>query len=275
MLSGSCFVLVLCKYLEFLPLKAYADLRSGCVATVMRLPSLSTFKISIDPSWDYVPITLWTELELTVGLLCVSLPSIRILLFMLLPKCVKEYLSNVTRPWRSKSNRTPQQAAPIEQHNWKRPSSWIDITTNSTDFSEEIGKGIEPLALGSGARGSLVSASWKRSSAQPSQFSHLRSDSRRLESAMSNYNEWAVAGIRPPYQEDGYHSTFEQVEMLNIPESHRHSNSSCRSSSREEGQRTALPQIGCIPEGSHSNADLTSDHQSLNAQWSRHEKDML
>ncbi|KAJ4335632.1 hypothetical protein N0V87_006026 [Didymella glomerata] len=52
----------------------------GCIATIMRLPSLSTFKISIDPSWDYVPITVWTELELAAGFLCVSLPSIRMLL---------------------------------------------------------------------------------------------------------------------------------------------------------------------------------------------------
>ncbi|KAJ4323865.1 hypothetical protein N0V94_001649 [Neodidymelliopsis sp. IMI 364377] len=123
----------------------------GCIATIMRLPSLSTFKISIDPSWDYVPVTIWTELELAAGFLCVSLPSIRMLLVRLLPNKVKEFLSNITRPSQGRSNPTPQAVTPSkEQRQWKKPSSWINISANSTLESKGDGGYMEPLTLGSG-----------------------------------------------------------------------------------------------------------------------------
>ncbi|KAH6629439.1 hypothetical protein C7974DRAFT_186331 [Boeremia exigua] len=251
----------------------------GCIATIMRLPSLSTFKISIDPSWDYVPITIWTELELAAGFLCVSLPSIRILLVRVLPKQVVEFLSNITHPSRGKSNPTPrpQQERPPEQRKWKKPSSWIDISVNSTNVSNEsTGKDLEPLTLGPGVRGSFMSAFWNRSSAQPSQFSNLRSGSRRLESAMSNYSEAGVAVTRPPYQEGKNDGISEQLEMGNMSSrSHRYTNSSCRSCSGDNDQITALPQIGCIPEGSFSAHDVSRYHKTPSAQWSHQEKDMV
>lgn len=235
----------------------------------MRLPSLSTFKISIDPSWDYVPITVWTELELAASFLCVSLPSIRILLVRLLPKRVKELLSNITHPSRSKSNPTPQQAVSSEQRKWKKSPSWIDLSADITDVSNgSIGKGVEPMTLGSGVRGSFMSAFWNRGT-RPS--SHLRSGSLRLESAMSNYSESNVAVIRPPYQEETKTRVFDQVEMLDVSaKSHRHVSTSCRSCSGDDEQITALPQIGCIPEGSYSDTDLIKDKGPSNVQWSNH-----
>ena len=247
----------------------------GCVTTIMRLPALSTFKISIDPSWDYVSITIWTELELAAGFLCVSLPSIRMLIVRLLPKRVKEFLSNITHPSRSKSNPTPQQAVPIEQRKWKKSNSWIDISANNTNISDDSGKGIELLTLGSGVRGSFMSAFWNRSTTQSSRLSHLRSGSKRLESAMSNYRESDVAATRSPYQEERIKGTFEQVEMLDVPKSHRHMSTTSRNCSVYEEQITALPQIGCIPEGSYSNTNLRREHQGQHAQWSNHEKDMV
>ncbi|XPS78338.1 hypothetical protein M3J09_010353 [Ascochyta lentis] len=243
----------------------------GIIATIMRLPSLSTFKISIDPTWDYVPVTIWTELELAAGFLCVSLPSIRMLLVRLLPKRVKEILSNITHPSRSKSNPTPRRPIPIEQRSWNKPSAWINLSANSTNLSDDNSKGMKPLTLGSGARGSFMSAFWNHTSSQPSQFFHLRSESRRLESAMSNYSESCLAVTRPPYQEE---RNVEQVELSDVPKSHRSVSMSPTSCNSNDGSITALPQIGCIPEGSYSESDLFREHRGLNTQWPHHEKDM-
>src|SRR5690242_1915520 len=193
----------------------------------MRLPSLSTFKISIDPSWDYFPVTIWTELELGAGFLCVSLPSIRLLVVRLFPQRVLDFLSSLTHPMRSKP--TPRPVATPEQRNWKKPSSWINISANSTDFSTSSSgdKYLEPLTLGAGVRGSFMSAFWNRASTsgtQPSQFSHLQSGSQHLESVKSNISESEVAVIGPPYEEHA--TSFEQVEMLDVPKANRYTNAS-------------------------------------------------
>lgn len=244
----------------------------GCIATIMRLPSLSTFKISIDPSWDYVPITVWTELELAAGFLCVSLPSIRMLVVRILPKRVKEFLSNITHPSRSRSskrNPTPRLATPSEQRKWSKPKSWIYVSANNTNVSSEsTGKGLEPLTLGSGVRGSFMNAFWNRSSMQHTQLSQSRTGLRRLGSAMSNYSESGIAATRSPNHEEKYNSAFEQVEMFSVPKkSHKHTSTS-------EEQITALPQIGCIPEGSYSDTDVTKQPTPA-ARWQHHEKDMV
>jgi hypothetical protein len=66
----------------------------GTVATAMRIPSLSTFKISIDPTWDYVAVTKWSQLELAVCFICISLPSIRVFVAKIIPTPVKNFLSS-------------------------------------------------------------------------------------------------------------------------------------------------------------------------------------
>lgn len=48
------------------------------------------FKISIDPTWDYVQITIWTTIELASGFASVCLPSIRQLLAAIIPASWKE-----------------------------------------------------------------------------------------------------------------------------------------------------------------------------------------
>lgn len=63
---------------------------SGCVATIVRLHTLLTFKTTIDPTWDYVPITVWTGIEISCIFVCVSIPSVRILL----SSCLKPHISS-------------------------------------------------------------------------------------------------------------------------------------------------------------------------------------
>lgn len=52
----------------------------GLVATVVRLSTLHVFGNLEDPTWDYVPVVYWTVVELAAGMICSSLPAIRILL---------------------------------------------------------------------------------------------------------------------------------------------------------------------------------------------------
>jgi hypothetical protein len=68
----------------------------GCVVNIIRLQTLSTFKPATDPTWDYVPVTIWTELGLTAVFVCVSLPSTRVLLTQLLPVRLQRLFPSIT-----------------------------------------------------------------------------------------------------------------------------------------------------------------------------------
>jgi hypothetical protein len=101
----------------------------GCITTILRLHTLSTFKISMDPTWDYVPTTIWTEFELAAGGLCVSLPSIRIFIIKILPGRFKDFLSHISLHSKDRIQPTPEQSnASSSQGRWKKPPSWMVIT---------------------------------------------------------------------------------------------------------------------------------------------------
>ncbi|KAF2024235.1 hypothetical protein EK21DRAFT_79147 [Setomelanomma holmii] len=223
----------------------------GCIATIIRLRALLNFKISIDPTWDYVHATIWTELELLAGFACVSLPSIRILIIKALPASMKQFLSNITHRSRSKSNRTPQQDLPKPQREWKKPSSWINITQDAHDSGH-----------GSGGGGS-ISSLWSGNSMNPSTRHHMHNGSRRFESAMSIYSDSGVTVTRPPYQDP--------VELLKVAKSkERPTRSPLHSHGSRDSHITALPpigKIGCLPEGSSSELNVTKDFRGTDRKW--------
>lgn len=230
----------------------------GCIATIIRLQTLLAFKISIDPTWDYVPVTIWTELELAAGFACVSLPSIRILVVRLLPTKIKEILSQITHR-SSKGSSGRKQATPPAQREWKKPSSWINISLHARDS----GNSTEPQK-------SFISGLWSRTST--SRFSsHMRSGSRRLDSTMSNYSEAGVAVTRPPYQErwdsDQSNQPAELQSMSKSPE--RALLNKSRKSRLSEDDVTALPRIGCLPERNFSDLDLPGSLKKFKSRSSR------
>ncbi|KAL2068999.1 hypothetical protein VTL71DRAFT_15337 [Oculimacula yallundae] len=47
-----------------------------CVASMIRLDSLHQFGRTSDPTWTNVPCTIWSAIELGVGLVCASIPAI-------------------------------------------------------------------------------------------------------------------------------------------------------------------------------------------------------
>ncbi|KAJ4987678.1 integral membrane protein (CFEM domain-containing protein) [Stagonosporopsis vannaccii] len=107
----------------------------GCITTIVRLRSLLTFKLSVDPTWDYVPVVIWTELEITAAFACVSLPAIRVLLVKLVPTRLKGWLSEVTH---GSSHHTPRDVPPKEnsfKRNWHKDDTWINLA--STEVAGE------------------------------------------------------------------------------------------------------------------------------------------
>ncbi|PVH95322.1 hypothetical protein DM02DRAFT_675569 [Periconia macrospinosa] len=67
----------------------------GFVATIVRLKFLLDFKVSIDPTWDYVEVTIWTTIELASGFVSVCLPAIRQLIVMAIPNRCFQYFDSV------------------------------------------------------------------------------------------------------------------------------------------------------------------------------------
>ncbi|OWY51244.1 cytidine and deoxycytidylate deaminase zinc-binding region [Alternaria alternata] len=228
----------------------------GCVATIIRLHTLTKFKISMDPTWDYVPVTIWTELELAAGFVCVSLPSIRVLVVKLLPESVKEFLSYVTHPSKQskQSNSDPKQGLPVarpSQKEWRKPSGWSWISLGADQSESQLGP-----------RKSIMSGRWPWVATSPltSHFSHARTGSRRLNSAMSNYSDAGVVLSRPPYGEQK-----NAVELREVPDA------MVRSHDRQSvlgDEVTALPTIGCLPERSYSH-ERANISKGMARMWSR------
>jgi hypothetical protein len=227
----------------------------GCIATIIRLRTLLAFKISIDPTWDYVPVTIWTELELLVGFICVSLPSIRILVVRILPTQVKEFLSHITHISRSRSSKGSR---PEQQREWNKPVSWINVTAGPNDSSRS-----------SDGKKNLNSL-WSPRSRAGSSRRDMRNGSRQLESGLSNYSESGVAVTRPPLQEERSNRKFEQVEMRNVAKPSRSARQSLMSCGSRDSRITALPtigKIGCLPEGSFSDLNVAKKSKGSDRKW--------
>ena len=107
------------------------------MATIVRLHTILGFKATIDPTWDYVPITIWTEIELSCYFACLSLPAIRMLLRHILPddffsSVISRYRSCVaTIPYIGVKNMKPQSTP-----NSRGFRSWMQI---SSDHDQGIG----------------------------------------------------------------------------------------------------------------------------------------
>jgi hypothetical protein len=62
-------------------------LHSVTIVSILRLRSLITFgKDSSNISWSYLEVSTWSTIEITVGIICVCMPTLRLLLVRLFPK---------------------------------------------------------------------------------------------------------------------------------------------------------------------------------------------
>ena len=74
---------------------------SVTVISILRLKSLLKFRSnSLNPTWDFSEVSLWSDIELNVGLICICLPSLRQLLVHLSSRCMKlsqqEYMRHIS-----------------------------------------------------------------------------------------------------------------------------------------------------------------------------------
>lgn len=70
---------------------------------MIRLSTIKGFGLTADPTWDNIPVTFWTTMEITTAVLCTCLPSIRAGLLRVFPTIFGSatYTSTVTsrRKW--------------------------------------------------------------------------------------------------------------------------------------------------------------------------------
>jgi hypothetical protein len=215
----------------------------GCIATFVRLQALLAFKLSLDPTWDFVPVVIWTELELAAAFVCASLPSIRVLLAKILPAGMKDVVSSATSRSRSRSHSAPKAAMPAR--GWKKHAAWVDISHEVPDSSKVPGD-----------KGCFGGGLWNRDSETPSTHRHVRQGSRRLDAEMGNYSGSGVAVTRPPYHETPAEKKRDKVELLEVKKPTKLARFSVRSHDSRDSRITALPKIGCLLEGSYSNLDV-------------------
>ncbi|XPS77123.1 hypothetical protein M3J09_009157 [Ascochyta lentis] len=100
----------------------------GCITTIIRLHALSGFRISLDPTWDYTDVTIWTGAELAAGIVCASLPAVRQLLALLLPKRWSSFLTNRSR---SRSTPMPERGQTPSAHRKRRGHSLFPLPSFS------------------------------------------------------------------------------------------------------------------------------------------------
>lgn len=55
------------------------------VVSVLRLRSLVHFAASSNPTWDQADVVYWSTIEINVGILCASLPALRVILVKIFP----------------------------------------------------------------------------------------------------------------------------------------------------------------------------------------------
>ncbi|KAH7393460.1 hypothetical protein BKA64DRAFT_755623 [Cadophora sp. MPI-SDFR-AT-0126] len=82
------------------------------VASVIRLPSLMKMGASSDPSFDQAPVAFWTNLEVSVGIICACLPACRSLIGFYFPR-LQMSLNNTS----SNDRNTPGYTNPTSSKN--------------------------------------------------------------------------------------------------------------------------------------------------------------
>lgn len=247
---------------------------SGCITTILRLHSLLSFSISIDPTWEYSDVTIWTGAELAAGIICASLPSIRKLLVMMIPHQFLHMLTNRTLsrntplPGRGTDNsdqkpRKGLSVFPLTNVSDPKSGSWGNRTdiSSSTLTSTQI-SAIQGLEQGmakhqGGARGNsfLPLRAYFQSKSRSFQTSFWSSFDRNGSPPLSpgappvpskDIDPRSELDRTDIAQDTGKTSVDEQMGLLRSPPMSRRKYWSFQSVQGNE--ITALPQIGILPD---------------------------
>jgi hypothetical protein len=214
-----------------------SNIHSGCVTTIIRLHTLLAFGNSIDPTWDYIPAAIWTELELASGFVCASLPAVRILFVLMVPKSL---ITSITSRSKSRSNGSsnPGIGSSNSRKQERKRLSWMHISTNDDSTA-------------------LEESRYRTSKLWPDTVSRYSPRSRshqRLSSGLGYHEEFNMSHVQTftsPVPQD---LTAEEVDqVLELPSVHpslRRKGHICYSCGTEDEIISALPRIGCLPDES-------------------------
>lgn len=59
--------------------------RSVTVMSILRLRSLISFSATSNKTWEFYDVSVWSTIEICVGIMCACLPTIRLLLVRIFP----------------------------------------------------------------------------------------------------------------------------------------------------------------------------------------------
>lgn len=103
------------------------------MVSIIRLKTLISFGPDTkNPTWDFVEITKWSNIEMDVGIICACMPSLRLLLGRFIPKILG---ISRDRSARLESNKTGLRDAMSVQ----KTKGEMTITTNCSPMPDEIG----------------------------------------------------------------------------------------------------------------------------------------
>jgi hypothetical protein len=229
---------------------AYAvlTLNSGCITTILRLHSLFDFKISIDPTWDYVSVTIWTELELASGFVCVSLPAIRILITMIFPG---NLLSSITSRKSKSGSITRNNPTPDRERSGKKGFSWMHIPS----LHDDEGTGLQEMkrsiwsSANQGANRSPTLATFRSTDFDMDRRSSGVHGVLCAHKASGSQKPLRAHPTSPTIMFEGY---LRDSGVVKSPASIVDRTQFCNSCGSQGPYITALPKLGCLPDGSYS-----------------------
>ncbi len=81
-------------------------LPSTCVISIIRLFTLASATNTTDPTWDNVPTSWWSVVELNCGILCASLPTLRPLLRSVTGELTRDSVTSPSHQQKSSEHST-------------------------------------------------------------------------------------------------------------------------------------------------------------------------
>ncbi|KAH6665001.1 hypothetical protein B0J14DRAFT_607146 [Halenospora varia] len=106
----------------------------GCIVSGIRLRSLLIFGNSIDPSWDYVLVVVWTALEIGVAMICSCLPALRTLL-------VRTYPRSLMSKIRSRESNSDNPASRLKRNILGKPKHFLDLSDDNVGMTNTTWNG--------------------------------------------------------------------------------------------------------------------------------------
>ncbi|KAG6008243.1 hypothetical protein E4U54_008726 [Claviceps lovelessii] len=118
------------------------------VVSALRLAYLSSFEASINITWDYYDVALWSTIEINVGIICTSLPTMRLILVRLSPGVFGSQDSNTTTTATATATATlSRHSLPFSDHDTRRQIRLSSVATTLRGKDEEEPGGHARLKL--------------------------------------------------------------------------------------------------------------------------------